>query len=149
MFIQNSNIAETNNLFNKSCCILKSYICFIFKAHQIMNIYQMNKYITCILMYKHNRGMLQNIYIDLSMKHTPSHTYNMRQYIAYKKTHCKTNTKQNPLTYVGPTLWNIVIMKNNIDEYTSMNIFKKTMKHDIMKNILIIKTIKIQWYNSA
>ena len=27
-----------------------------------MKIYQLNTYVTCIVMYKHNRGMLQNIY---------------------------------------------------------------------------------------
>ena len=90
-----------------------------------MNIYQLTKYVTCILMYKHSRGMLPNI---LFMKHTSSHNYNMRQYVAYKIPHCKTNTKQNTLTYVGPNLWHTVIMKNHIDDCTSMNIFKKAMK---------------------
>ena len=58
------------------------------------------------------------------MKHTPSHNYNMRQHVAYKIPQCKTNTKQNTLTYIGPNLWNIVIMKNHIDDCTSVNIFK-------------------------
>ena len=91
-----------------------------FKAYQIMNIYQLNRYVTCILMYKHNMGMLPNTFND--MKHTRSHNYNMRQHIAYKIVHCKTNTKQNTLTHVGPKLWNTVIMKNHIDDCTSMNI---------------------------
>ena len=49
------------------------------KAPQIMNIYQLNKYVTCILMYRHNRGMLPNIFNDMFIKHTTSHNYNMRQ----------------------------------------------------------------------
>ena len=83
-----------------------------------------------ILMYKHNRP---NIFNDMFMKHTLSHNYNMRQHVAYKIPHCKTNTTQNTLTYVGPKLWNTVIMKNHIDDCTSMNIFKKTMKQYIWR----------------
>ena len=33
------------------------------------------------------------------MKHTLSLNNNMRQYIAYKISHCKTNTRQNTLAY--------------------------------------------------
>ena len=68
--------------------------------------------------------MLLNIFNDMFVKHTPSHNYNMRQHVAYKIPQCKTNTKQNTLTYIGPKLWNIVIMKNHIDDCTSVNIFK-------------------------
>ena len=111
----------------------RSHTYVLFKAHQIMNIYQLNKYVTCILKYKHSRGMLPNIFNDIFMKHTLSHNYNMRQHIADKIQHCKTNTKQNTLTYVGPKLWNTVIMKNHIDDCTSMNIFKKIMKQYIWR----------------
>ena len=75
----------------------RSHTYVLFKAHQIRNIYQLNKYETCILMYKHNRGMLPNIFNDMFIKHTPSHNYNMRQYIPYKIPHCKTITKQNTI----------------------------------------------------
>ncbi len=95
----------------------KCHTYVLFKAHQIMNIYQMNKYVTCILMYKRNRGMLPNTFNDMFMKHTPSHNYNMRQHVAFKIQNCKTNTKQNTLTYVGPKLWNTVIITNHIDKY--------------------------------
>ena len=44
------------------------------------------------------------------MKHTPSHNYNMRQHIAYKIPHRKTNIKQSTPTYVGTTLSNTLIM---------------------------------------
>ena len=77
-----------------------------------MNIYQLNKYVTCILMYNHNRGMLTNIFNDMFMKHTASHNYNMRQHITYKIPHYKTNTRQNTLAYAASELWNTVTMKN-------------------------------------
>ena len=35
-----------------------------------MNIFQINKYVTCILMYKYIRGMLPNIFNEMFMKHT-------------------------------------------------------------------------------
>ena len=72
----------------------RSHTYVLFKAHQIMNIYQLNKYVTCILIYKHNMCMLRNIFNDMFIKHTPSHNHNMRQHIAYKIPHYKTNTKQ-------------------------------------------------------
>jgi len=39
----------------------RSHTYVLFKAYQIMNIYQLNKYVTGILMCKHNTGMLPNI----------------------------------------------------------------------------------------
>ena len=139
----NPYIAETNHLYNNA--EFRSHTYVLFKAYKIMNIYQLNKYVTCILMYTHNRGMLPNIFNDMFMKHTPSHNYNMRQHVAYKLPHCKTNTKQKTLTYVGPKLWNTVIMKNHIDDCMSVNIFKKTMENINKKHC----TIRIQWYNSV
>ena len=105
----------------------------LYKAHHIMNIYRLNKYVTCIVMYKHNRGMLPNIFNDMVIKHTPSHNYNMRQHIAYKIPHCKSNTKQNTLTYAGPKLSNTVVMKNHIDDCMSINIFQKAIKQYIWR----------------
>ena len=75
-------------------------------------------------MYKHSRGMLPNIFNDMFMKHTPSHNYNMRQHIAYKIPHCKTNTRQNTFAHAGSKLRNTVIMKIHIEDYTSINIFE-------------------------
>ena len=84
---------------------------FLFKAHEVINIYQQKKCVTCILMYKHNRGMLPNILNDMFMKHTPSHNYNMRQNIAYKNTTLQNQYQTKHTHYVGPKLWNTVIMK--------------------------------------
>ena len=92
----------------------------LFKALQIVNNYQLKKYLACMLMYKHNGGMLANIFNDMIMKHTPAHNYNMRQNVAYKMSHCK----QNTLAYFGPKLWNTIITNNHIEDCTSMNILK-------------------------
>ena len=126
-----------------------SHTYILFKVQQIMNIYKLNKYVTCILMYKHNKGLFPNIFNDMFMNHTPSHNYNMRQHVAYKKTHCKTNTKQNTLTYIGPTLWNTVIMKNRTDE--CLWIYLKRQRNNTPGEHINKKhcTIRIQWYNSV
>ena len=90
-----------------------------------MHIYDLDKYVTCILMYKHDRVVLPNIVNDMFMEHKPSHNYNMRQHIAYKILHFKTNTRQNTLAYVGPKLLNTIIMKKHIEDCTSVNIFNR------------------------
>ena len=66
----------------------RSHTYVLFKTHQIMNIYQLNKPVTYILMYKYNRGMLPNIFNDKFMKYTPSHNNSMRQHVADKILHC-------------------------------------------------------------
>ena len=57
--------------------------------------------------------------------------YNKRQH--YKIPHYKTNTRQNTLAYVGPKLWNTIVMNNHFEDCMSMNIFKKAMKHYIWR----------------
>ena len=107
----------------------------LYKVHQIMNIYQLNKYVTCIIMYKHNRGMLPNIFNDMFIKHTPSHNYNETTYSLQNTT----LQKQNTLTYASPNLWNTVIMKNHIDDCTSKYI-PKGNKTIHLENILTRNT---------
>ena len=46
--------------------------------HQIMKIYQINKYVSCVLMYKHNRGMLPNVFNDMLTHHIMSHSHKMK-----------------------------------------------------------------------
>ena len=104
---------------------------FLFKTYQIMNIYQLNKYISCVLMYTHNNGMLPNIFNDMFTHHIMLHSYKMRQEITYKIPYCKTNTRQNTLAYVGSKLWNTIVTKNHLDDCTSIYIFKKKVKHHI------------------
>ena len=89
------NKINWNEHIKYTCKPKKSYV--LFKTHQIMSIYQLNKYVTCILMYKHNREMLPNIFNDMFMKHTPS---------TDKIPHYKTNTRHTTLADAGPRLWN-------------------------------------------
>ena len=69
-----------------------SLTCDLFKAHQITNIYQLNKYMTYVLMCKHTSGMLLNLFNYMFKKHMPSYNNNMRQHITYKIPQCKSNS---------------------------------------------------------
>ena len=40
------------------------------------------------------------------------------------------------LANVGPKLWNSIIIKNHIEDYTYMHIFKKATKQHIWKTYL-------------
>ena len=88
---------------------LQTHIFYL--KHKIMNIYQLNKYVSCVLMYKHNSGMLPNTFNDMLTKHIISHNHNMRQETVYTITYCKTNTRQNTLPYISPKLWNAIVIK--------------------------------------
>ena len=145
----------------------------LFRADQIMNIYQLNKYVTCILMYKRNRGMLPNILNDVFMKQTPSHNYSMRQHnysLQNTKLQNQCQTKHTHLywsktmecCYYEEEYWWLYqgYYSYRILDCTSVNILKKAMKQYIYlkrqwnntSGEHINKkhwTIRIQWYNSV
>ena len=52
----------------------------LFCRYKILNIYQVNKYLCCMLMYKHKTGMLPHIYNALFIPSITLHTHNTRQY---------------------------------------------------------------------
>ena len=87
-------------------------------------------------MYKHNRSMLPNIFNDMLTQHIISHNHNMRKEKVPKIPHCKTNTRQRTLVYVGPKLWNTIVTKNLLDDCTYIYIFKKTVKNHIWGTLL-------------
>ena len=107
----------------------------LFTSYQIMNIYDVNKYLCCILMYKHNRGMLPDIYHDVFVLQISTHKYNTRQEVTYKIPFCKTNCRQLSLAYVGPKIWNTFITNNYLQYCTSIHMFKQRTKRLILANI--------------
>ena len=64
----------------------KSHTYLSFNAHQIMNISQLNKSVTFLLMYKYYTGMLTHVFNDIFKKHTPSHNYNTKQRYSLQNT---------------------------------------------------------------
>ena len=47
----------------------------LFSTLQIMNIYQINKYMCCILMFKHNKAMLPTLFNDVFVLSPMTHKY--------------------------------------------------------------------------
>ena len=84
----------------------------LFSTLQIMNIYQINKYMCCILMFKHNKAMLPTLFNDVFVLSPMTHKYCTRQKFAYKIPFCRTKGRQLSLAYVGPKIWNTFILDN-------------------------------------
>ena len=97
----------------------------LYISYQIMNTYEINKCLCCILMFKHNRGMLPDMFNDVFVLQISTHKYNTRQEVTYKITHCKTNFRQLSLAYVGPKIWNTFITNKYLQYGTSIHILKK------------------------
>ena len=93
-----------------------------------MNIYQVNKYTCCDFMYKHNRGMLPEIFNDMTTLNVSPHSHNMRQQTIDKKLYCYTKIRQNTLAYTGSKFWNTIVIKNHLEDCTSLQTFKKRVK---------------------
>ena len=74
----------------------------LFSSLQIINIYQINKYMCCILMFKHNTAMLPTLFNDVFELSSMTHKYSTRQNIAYKIPFCRTKCRQLSLAYVRP-----------------------------------------------
>ena len=76
----------------------------LFSTLQIMNIYQINKYMCCILMFKHNKAMLPTLFNYVFVLSPMTHKYCTRQKFAYKIPFCRTKCRQLSLAYVGPKI---------------------------------------------
>ena len=106
----------------------------LFSTLQIMNIYQINKYMSCILMFKHNKAMLPTLFNDVFVLSPMTHIYCTRQKFAYKIPFCRTKCRQLSLAYVEPKIWNTFILDNFLQHSATLQIFKKSVKYLLMKN---------------
>ena len=93
-----------------------------------MNIYQVNKYLCCDVMYKHNRVILPEIFSNIITLNVSPHSHNMRQETVYKILYCYTKIRQNTLAYTGSKYWNTIVIKNHLEDCTSLQTFKKIVK---------------------
>ena len=84
----------------------------LFSTLQIMDIYQIKQYMCCIFMYKHNKAMLPTLFNDVFVLSPMTHKYSTRQKFAYKIPFCRTKCRQLSLAYVGPKIWNTLILDN-------------------------------------
>ena len=103
----------------------------LFCRYKILNIYQVNKYLCCMLMYKHKTGMLPHIYNALFIPSITLHSLlttqdnNIIQNMRYWVEFCQTSTRQNTIAYVGPNMWNNIVVRHNLHNCLSIHVFKK------------------------
>ena len=81
----------------------------LFCRYKILNTYQVNKCLCCVLMYKHKTGILPHIY---SSYHHPAYSQHktIKYYTEYEIEFCQTSTRQNTIAYVGPNMWNNIVV---------------------------------------
>ena len=96
----------------------------LFCRYKILNIYQVNKYLCCMLMYKHKTGMYHIYTMHCSYQHHPAYS----QYKTIYRNEiefCQTSTRQNTIAYVGPNMWNNIVVRHNLHNCLSIHVFKK------------------------
>ena len=79
-------------------------------------------------MYKHNIGILPEIFNDMIALNVSPHSHYMRQETVYKIPYCYTKIRQNTLAYTGSKCWNTKVIKNYLEDCTSLQTFKKRVK---------------------
>ena len=106
----------------------------LFSTLQIMNIDQINKYMCCILMFKHNKAMLPTLFNDVFVLSPMTHKYCTKQQFAHKMPFCRTKCRQLSLAYVGPKIWNTFILDNFLQYSATLQIFKNSVTYMLMQN---------------
>ena len=71
--------------------------------------------------------MLPEIFNDMITLNVSPHNHNMRQETVYKIPYCK-KIRQNTLAYTGSKYWNTKVIKNHLEDCTSLQTFKKRVK---------------------
>ena len=72
----------------------------LFTSLQIMNVYLINTYLCCILMFMYNKGMLPALFNDVFVLSTMTHKCSTRKKLTYKIQFCRTNCS----SYLWPIL---------------------------------------------
>ena len=98
----------------------------LFKSLKILDIYELNTYLTGILMYWYYHGNLPAYFINFFVQNESIHSYNTRSAIKIHIEFKRTNYAKFSLRCKGTTLWNgLPVDVKNIDSFTG---FKKGLK---------------------
>jgi len=104
----------------------------LFKTCKVLNIYQINKYITGIFMFKYDKGLLPNIFDNMFSRQIDVHSHSTRNRETFTLPICRTQSKMNSICYYGAYFWNNfinVLIKNcNFTLYT----FKKVLRQSLI-----------------
>ena len=105
----------------------------LFKDCNVLNVYQINQYVTGIFMYKYNKCLLPNIFENMYERQSDKHNYCTRQNQYYSLPICRTQRRKNSLCYVGAYFWNEHVV--SLLDKTSINTlftFKKHLRQSLI-----------------
>jgi len=105
----------------------------LFIECKVLDIYQINKYITGIFMFKYDKGLLPNIFDSMFSRQTDLHSYCTRHNKLFSLPLCRTQGKKNSLCYYGAYFWNNFVHTTigNRSTFTLFS-FKKALKQSLI-----------------
>ena len=106
----------------------------LFKDLNIMNVYQLNVYLTCIFVFKHQGNILPDIFTDLFVKNESIHNYNTRSNILLHTPACHSNLGKRNIRYHGAILWNKILNNPSINFLCTLGQIKYQLKEYILYN---------------
>ena len=101
-----------------------------FKELRLLNLYQIYRYKTNMLMFQFVKGMLPNVFDSMFTKRNRSVTRITRQLHQLKIPLCRTSAYQNTVYYQGPHEWNVISEK--VDHFCSVHAFKRRLKRYLL-----------------
>ena len=110
----------------------------LFKKLNLLQLYDINKYMYCKFMYSWHHNELPSIFRDVFTGVRDMHNHDTRfsaNNSLYPPTGGKTELSQCKYTYRGPLIWNMVL-KANINPDVSEFAFVRMIKHCIKVNII-------------
>ena len=94
----------------------------LFLNNSILKLDDVNKYCTCIFMFKN-----RNLFLPIS-----SHNYNTRNRDNLRTQFQRTNVTQQNINFIGPTIWNDI--PTRIKEIQTLDSFKRNLKLYLLSN---------------
>jgi hypothetical protein len=104
----------------------RAHTALIFKQFNVLNINQINNYLTGIFMYRYRSGDLPVVFNNMFICNTNIHSYSTRQSSHYHLPQCRTGCFKRSIRYRGGYVWNM--LPDNIKEVSSLFQFKKLLK---------------------
>jgi hypothetical protein len=104
---------------------VKDHTYYLFQECKILNVYDVHKLLCCMFMYKYHSNLLPRAFIGMFSLNNTVHAYGTRQQQLYRLPQCRTSLRQRSICYVGPKLWNSIVIAHHIDISLSKYIFKK------------------------
>ena len=98
----------------------------MFKKNKILDIYQINKYLVAIFMYKYYHNDLPEVFRDMYITDDTIHTYSTRQEHLYHIPLCRTESFKKTIRYREAIIWNE--LPSAIRSNSSIYQFNKSFK---------------------